>query len=81
MNALIELPIFLMIMMFDVIFSLDIVSSWRRPSIRSIAIEEEDDEYDDEAGDSEMGPDKKTIQNTLTNAHNNLPIPPFTITK
>jgi hypothetical protein len=60
------------------------VPTWRRPSIRSIAIEEEDDDdNDDEKADPEMGPDRHTIQNTISNTHNNLnqPIPPFTITK
>lgn len=50
-----------------------LVSSWRRPSIRSIAIEEEDDE--EERADPEMAPDKNTLQNTFTNSLNP---PPFT---
>ncbi|KAG5676603.1 hypothetical protein PVAND_006426 [Polypedilum vanderplanki] len=57
------------------------IPTWRRPSIRSIAIEEEEDSDDDERKDPETGHDKNTRQNTLTNStHNNLhqPIPPFT---
>lgn len=52
------------------------MSSWRRPSIRSIAIEEEDDD-EEETRDPEMAPDKNTLHNTFANSLN----PAFTVTK
>lgn len=49
--------------------SFKLVSTWRRPSIRSIAIEEEDDD-DYDKNDPEMAPDKNTLSNTLSNRLN-----------
>lgn len=60
-------------------------AGWRRshrPSLRDISIIDEEEERD--AQDPEMGPDNRTYQNTIQNAHsvgNLTQVPAFTITK